>query len=106
MKKVTKEMIAKWKKEHGNENIRKISLKDNNRKVSHVCYFKKPSRNVVGLAINFSQSNNSQKFIETLLENCWLGGDEEVKTNDDLFWSLLSPLNSLVELREAEVLKV
>jgi len=90
------ETIEKWKKQHGD--IFKIEVD------GHVCYLKKPDRKT--LAYVSTLGNNPMRFNEVLLENCWLGGDEVIKTNDDLFLSVSQKLPELISVKTAEITKL
>ena len=46
------------------------------------------------------------KYNEILLNNCWLAGDEEIKTDDALFLGVSTKLGELVEVKEAELKKL
>jgi len=46
------------------------------------------------------------RFNEVILENCWLGGDEEIKTNDELFLAVSSKLPDLIQIKEATLEKL
>lgn len=94
---ITKEQIAEWKAKHGD--IFKIKVEDK------VAYLKKPSRKALGYA-SVAGKDNPLKFNEVLLNDCWLGGDEEIKTNDSLFLSISSKLSELIEVKEVELEKL
>ena len=93
----TNEQIEAWKKEHGD--IFKLTAGDS------VCYVKKPTRKVLGYA-GAAGKTNPLKFNEIILENCWLDGDEKIKTDDSLFLSVGPKLNGLVETVEADLEKL
>lgn len=97
MAKVTKEEIAEWKKKHGDVFHISVEGKEG--------YFKKPDRKVLGLASAYAQKS-PLKFGETIITNCWLGGDEELISNDDYFLSVNSVVDQLVEVKEVEVKKL
>jgi hypothetical protein len=40
------------------------------------------------------------------LKDCWLGGDEEIQTDDKLFLSISSKLPELIEVEEAALEKL
>jgi hypothetical protein len=40
------------------------------------------------------------------LNDCWLGGDEEIKTDDTLFLSVSPKLSELIVTREAELVEL
>ena len=93
----TKEQIAEWKNKHGQIFCIKVDDKS--------CYLKKPSRKALGYA-SMAGKENPLKFNEVLLNDCWLAGDEEIKTNDDLFLSVSQKLGEIIEVKEAELVKL
>ena len=99
MFKATKEQIDAWKKEHGE--IFRIVIASANK----ACYLKKPDRKTLGFA-GVAAKENPMKFPETILKNCWLGGDEEIKTDDDLFLSIVPDLEKLNEIKATELEKL
>lgn len=66
-------------------------------------YLKKPDRKVLKMAVSMSDTKIDEA--EVLLENCWLDGDEEIKTDDDLFLSAMPRILSLIEFKLATVKK-
>ena len=68
------------------------------------CFLKKPDRNTLGYAMKKGQSN-PMAIAEVILESCWLDGDEEIKTDDDLFLGVASKIDALVEIKAAELKK-
>ena len=50
--------------------------------------------------------NDPFAFNETLLNDCWLTGDEEIKTNDDYFLAVSGQLDKIIEIKEAEIKKL
>lgn len=94
---VTKEVIEQWKKEHGD--VFMVTVDDK------VGYIKKPDRKTLGAAMAFGKTN-PLKFNETILNNCWLGGDEEIKDDDGCFMAVGAQLDKIIELKEAEIKKL
>ena len=43
---------------------------------------------------------------EVLLENCWLGGDESVKTDDSKFMGVSPVLAEIIQVKEATLKKL
>jgi hypothetical protein len=41
-----------------------------------------------------------------MLEGCWIGGDDEIKKDDKLFLAVQSKLGALMEVKEAELVKL
>jgi hypothetical protein len=93
----TKEQINGWKAKHGE--VFRITVDDKS------CYLKKPGRKTLGYA-SMAGKENPLKFSEILLNDCWLGGDGEIKTDDTLFLSVSQQLPALVEIKTAELEKL
>ena len=102
MAKVTKQQIDEWKEKHGE--IFQLTVLDKNDS-PHVCFLKKPSRKSIGYASVGSKSNPI-KFNEILLKECFIGGDEEIMKDDDLFLSAGGQLAELIQIRDAELVKL
>ena len=94
--KATAEQIADWKKKHGD--VFKAQVDDS------VCYLKKPDRKTMSYVATLG--NNPVRANEALLENCWLGGDEDIKTNDEKFFGVSAQLAEIVQVKEAEITKL
>lgn len=95
--KVTKEQIADWKKKYGD--VFKISVD------GKVCYLHKPDRKTLSYASSVGQKDPI-KFNEIMIKNCWIAGDEEIKTDDSLFLAVSEKLADVVETKEAELEKL
>ena len=94
---ITKEQIQEWKKQH--KDIFVISVAD--KKV----YLRTPDRKTLSYASTLA-TKDPLKFNEVILDNCWLGGDEEIKTNDELFLAVSSKLPDLIQIKEATLEKL
>ena len=97
-KNINKEQIDKWKKEH--KRVHKLEIE------GHVGFLKHPNRNVLGLAMSYSSQGNNVKFAECLFENCWLGGDEILRNDDDFFISCIPQLSEIVVIKEGKLTRV
>jgi hypothetical protein len=95
---VTQEQIDAWKKKHGE--IFVISFEDGKE-----AYLKKPDRKVLSFAMTKMQTN-PLGFAETILGQCFLGGDKEVQTDDNYFLGAASQLEGLMEVKAAELKKL
>ncbi|MCX6232616.1 MAG: hypothetical protein NTZ33_13855 [Bacteroidetes bacterium] len=93
---VTKEQIEIWKKKYGQVNGIIVS--------GHICYLKPVDRKTLSFASSVG-AKDPLKFNEVILDNCWLGGSEEIKTDDTLFLSAGAKLAELIEIRDAEIVK-
>jgi len=91
----TPEQVQSWKKKHGD--VWRISVDGS------VCYLRKPNRTVMRA---FFSTNDFIKKNEILLENCWLGGDESIKTDDDKFFGASAVLSDLIDFSEAKLVKL
>jgi hypothetical protein len=79
----TPAQIASWKKEHGADQILKLVIiptDDKNELPPAVAYCRKPTIVELILAEQTGQNSIIQEG-EILLNNCWLGGDEIVRTH-------------------------
>lgn len=94
---VTKEQIQEWKKQY--KDIFVISVED--KKV----YLRTPDRKTLSYASTLA-TKDPLRFNEVILENCWLGGDEEIKTDDSLFLAVSSKLPDLIQIKEATLEKL
>ena len=97
MSEITQKQIDAWKAEHGEIFALKIGDK--------ICYLKTPNRKTLSYAAMAGQKDN-MAFNEIILKQCWLGGDEEIQTNDGLFLSASSKLPELIQIKEAELVKL
>ncbi|GAA4198646.1 hypothetical protein GCM10022289_07700 [Pedobacter jeongneungensis] len=98
MSKVTTQQIADWKKQHGD--IFEINFQDDK-----TGYLRKPNRKELSYAMTKVQSN-PLGFAEVIMQNCWLGGDEEIRTDDAYFLGASGQLDSLMEVKAAELKKL
>ena len=93
----TDEQIKGWKKKYGQ--LFRIKVEDKE------CILHKPDRRTLDLAMKSSKQRDSM-FNETILRNCWLSGNKEIITDDDLFMSASSKLDQIIEFKEAELEKL
>lgn len=93
----TPEQIEAWKKQHGKVFAVKVD--------GHIGYLKKPDRKILSYA-TMAGSADPIKFNETLLNNCWLGGSDAIKTDDDLFLGVSGKLAELIQVKEAELVNL
>lgn len=93
----TAEQIEVWKKKYGK--VVAIIID------GHICYLRKPDRRILGYASSVG-AKDPIKFNELMLANCWLGGSEAIKTDDDLFLGASGKLAELIEFKEAELVNL
>ena len=94
---ITEEQIEAWKKKYRDVFSVEIDGK--------TAYLKKPDRRTLSAAAVIGKTD-PMKYNEVLLNNCWLGGDEEIKTDDELFLGVSAKLGDLIEIKEAELKKL
>jgi hypothetical protein len=92
-----KEQIEEWKKKYGSVFLLSVEGK--------ACYLRQPSRKTLSYA-SAAGRQDALKFNEILLNECWLGGDEDIRKNDSLFLSVSARLSEIVEIKEAELVKL
>lgn len=93
----TEKQIEDWKAKH--KDVYQISVD------GRTCYLRKPNRKELSYA-SMAGKNDPLKFNEVILNQCWLGGDEEIKTDDELFLGVSAQIATLVEVKEAEIKKL
>ena len=86
--------IAEWKNKYGK--VFGIKVGD------HICYLKKPDRKILGAA-SVAAKVNPLKFNEVILNNCFIGGSEAIKTDDELFLGASSVLADIIQVKESEL---
>lgn len=93
----TPEKIEEWKKH--NKAVYELIIDD------AICYLRKPTRQELSAATALS-NNDPYLFNEQLLNSCWLGGAEIIKTDDEYFFAAGQPLAELLEVKQAELKKI
>lgn len=97
MMKFKKEEIEKLKAKHGELFLIKIEDKQ--------CILKKPSRKTLSYASSVG-AKDPMKFNEIMLKDCFLIGDEEIKTDDAYFLAAAAKIGEIIEVKEAELVKL
>lgn len=99
----TEMQIAQWKKQYGDKSVFRVDIKVSDERIS-VGYFRKADLAVLGMVNRFSAE--PMKAAEALFENLWLGGDEAIKSDDELKLSAALELKGTFKIREAEIKNV
>lgn len=89
--------IEAWKQKHGD--VFAVTVGNS------VCYLKRPTRKAISYA-SVAGKNDPLKFNEVLLNDCWLGGDDRIKSDDTMFISASAKVAELIEVKEAELKKL
>lgn len=93
----TPEQVNAWKRQHGEVFMVTVD--------GSAGYLRKPDRDTMK-AVATIGTNDPIRANEVLLENCWLGGDESIKTDDAKFFGVSATLAELVEVKAAELKKL
>lgn len=67
------------------------------------CILRKPNRRDLSYV---SVVKDPIKMTETLVNQLWVEGDEEMRTDDDLFMAMSNKMNEILKVKEAEVKKL
>lgn len=98
---VTQAQIDAWKKEHGKIYSIAVPTNDNAESDKVTGYFKKP--NLATISAAASAGNDILRVGNIMLENLFLGGDPEIKANEEVKMSVIAELSKLFKIRQAEV---
>jgi len=73
------------------------------------CELKKIDRYTLEMALGFiMQQNQAPQYIkagEVILQNCWLSGDEEIRTDDEYLVPAAMQCFQLIEFKDASLKK-
>ncbi|MBW7839233.1 MAG: hypothetical protein H3C36_06290 [Chitinophagaceae bacterium] len=105
IKQVNKEVKESLKKEHGDKLRSLILPLDDNgtEELEVLCTI--PTRNVVGQAMKFMQSD-PKKGQEILVKNCLLTDKDTVLNDDGLFYAAAGLITELIPVRQGKFGKV
>ena len=93
--KYSKEQIQEWKKKHGD--LFEITVEGKG------CILHRPTRRDLSYA---TVVKDPIKMSETMLNQLWVDGDEEIKTDDALFFAAIQKMQEVLEVKEAEIKKL
>ena len=106
---MSKDQIAKAEEQVPAGAAYVIEVEDDNGK-TRKCYLKKINRATMEAVLGLTMAvNSSPQYIragEIILTNCWAGGDEEIRKNDDLLVPAAMQAYRLVEVKNAELKKL
>lgn len=91
----SKEKIKKYKDQFGG--VYKYTAKD-----GKACLLRSPDLNILDACRTIS-GGSSIKFDKALLDNCWLEGDEELKTVDKYQIGLFDWLGGIIQKVDGEL---
>lgn len=97
--------IAAWKTQFKIDSVLKIKVKKSATEYG-ICYLKPADRNVTSLAYTHIGQKQFVKAGEVFVNNCWIGGDEDIKAVDRLFLSACLEAYATLDIAEAETEKL
>ena len=95
MKKLSEKEIAALKEKHGDLFLITVDNKS--------CIVRKPNRQDLSY---LSVVKDPIRLSEATLNQLWVEGDEEIKTNDDLFLAAVAKMEEVMKIQEAEIKKL
>lgn len=104
----TPTQIAQWKKEYGDDNILKLTINPAQKDTKlnpAVCFVRKPTLTEMIMAEQTGQNSILQEG-EILLQACWLGGDEIIKTSPEYTLQACYKAHGLIEKMVSTLEKV
>lgn len=93
--KYTAEQVQEWKQKHGD--LFEISVEEKS------CILHRPTRKDLSFV---SVVKDPIKMSEAMLNQLWVAGDEEIKTDDALFLAAIQKMQEVLEVKEAEIKKL
>ena len=90
----TPEQIAQWKEQYGKVFSYEVD--------GRICYLRPVDRNTYALAAS-KVTTSPAKFNEILVEKCWLGGDEEIRKNDEYYFGLCDFTEELLNKKKGQL---
>jgi hypothetical protein len=93
----TPEQIAAWKVKYGG--VSAIIIEDK------ICYLRKLDRQILSFA-SLASKTDSLAFNDAILKNCWLGGDEDLRTDFDYYLTMTHQITALVVVKDAQLVKL
>ena len=93
--KYTKQQIEEWKAKHGE--LFEITVEGKS------CVLHRPTRRDLSYV---SVLTDPIKMTEVMLNQLWVAGDEEIKTQDDLFLAASQKMQEVLEVKAAEIKKL
>lgn len=97
----TQEQIEAWRDKYGQGNVTRLKSK----RYDKSAYFRKPDRKEMEF-LSAGAHSSGIKFNASILKTCFLAGDEEIMSNDDIFLGLQEQILELLKFDEVEVEKL
>lgn len=95
----TPEQIAEWKKKYP-KGIAGFQTND-----GKIAYFKKPERAELKMATD-AVANGLSEYNESIIESCYIGGEESICTDEKYFASIGKFISELAEGEKGKLVKL
>jgi len=92
-------MIEAWKNQNP-KGVHEISVDDKKG------YVRSPNRNDLKYAMTRLKGGGELDMVEALLEEMWLGGDQELLEDDDYFLGAAMQLQELIKFKDGSLKKL
>jgi hypothetical protein len=103
MQEATEAQIKQWKKEF--KEIYAIEVIMDDEGTQAIAYFRKPTLDTITAADKFMKED-PLKGGDVLFENCWIGGEETIKGNDEARLSCMKHLGKLFQVKVSKLKKL
>lgn len=94
---LNEKLIKQFKEKYPGKDLFQITVGDKG------CVLRSPGRQDLSYA---SVVKDPMKMNEVLVNQLWVAGDEEMKTDDSLFMALCNKLEEVLKVKEAEIKKL
>lgn len=95
--------IKQLKAKHADKELHLITVKGRDEK-EYSCVVKSPDRNTLSVASKFME--DPVRFNEVIFTNCFVAGDEEIRTDDYLRLAAETKCAGLVKIAESSIKKL
>ena len=96
---VTAELVESWKK----ENTCGVSIIQSG---GYEAYIRRPTRNDMRELTGKNGTVDPVTYTEIVLDQLWLGGDEEIRTVDKVFYGAMAVVQEVLEVEAANIKKL
>lgn len=96
---VTPEILENWKSANKN-GIAEIASGD------YSAFIRRPTRDDMRELSAKGGTVDPVTYTEIILDQLWLGGDEEIRTNDDVFFGAMEVVQNVLDVQKATLVKL
>jgi hypothetical protein len=94
---ITQEQIAQWKEKHGV--IYQLHSEDGKTAI----IFDPMSKLIIVKALLTALLKGSYEFVDALINNCWIDGDAEIKSNDKIKAGLFDQVKDIIDIPDPNI---